>query len=198
MTTRMTLTARAAAGALAAFAAVACAAEKPEERALAKATDDASALAEAPKAEADTDDFHSIKVGAAVDVSHAQAGAVDPGAVGVASFTMTEPYDGGTMTVTAAGSSGLELIPPAPSTTVSLATGNSHRWDVSFRAQNAGAYYIDLTISVTSPNGTVEMRSYSARVDVGSGGATQKAVVKTDTIDGEPVVVMDAQETVND
>lgn len=194
MTVHTTRSAKSAAGVLAALAIVACSVKKPAST----NSEPAAALAEAPKAEASTDEFQSIKVGAAVDVSHRQTGAVDPGSVGVVAFTMNEPYDSGTMAVVAAGSAGLELVPPSPSTTVALGAGASHQWDVSFRAAAAGSYYIDLSIKVTLPNGASEMRSYSARVDVGAGGAAQKANVKTEIVNGEPVVVMDAQETVND
>lgn len=194
MKSRMTRSAIGATGVLAALAIVACSAEKPA----ATTAEAAAGIAAEPAAEAPADDFQSIKVGAAVDVSHQQAGAVDPGSVGVVAFTMNEPYDSGTMAVVAAGSAGLDLVPPSPSTTIALGAGASHQWDVSFRAATAGAYYIDLSIKVTSPTGTTEMRSYSARVDVGAGGAAQKADVKTEIVNGEPVVVMDAEESVND
>lgn len=194
MTPRTTRNGKFAAGALAALAAVACAAEKPETA----TAEPAATIAEAPEAAASADDFQSIKVGAAVDVSHQQAGAVDPGAVGVVAFTMNELYDSGTMLVTAASSAGLELVPPSPSTTIALGAGTAHQWDVSFRAANAGSYYIDLSMKVTLPSGASEMRSYSARVDVGAGGAAQKAAAEISIVDGEPVVVMEAEETVND
>jgi hypothetical protein len=190
----MTKSAVGAAGGLAALAVVACSAGKP-----ASTTADAAAgLAAEPAGNAAADDFQSIKVGAAVDVSHQQTGAVDPGSVGVVTFTMNEPYDGGTMAVVAAGSAGLDLVPPSPSTTIAIGAGASHQWDVSFRAATAGVYYIDLSIKVTSPTGATEMRSYSARVDVGAGGGAQKAGAKTGIVNGEPVVVMDAEESVND
>ena len=138
------------------------------------------------------------KPGAAVDVTAVQRGAVDPGEIGVLEVAFAESYADGTMTVTATGSDGLEILPPEPKTAMAMRDRKDHRWDISFRAAAAGVYYVDLAIAASQAGGAPEMRSHSARVTVGDAAAAGKAVSKATTIDGEPVVVMEADETVRD
>lgn len=171
----------------AAALAAACAAEKP-------ADDIAAGGAEKTTAGA----VSERKPGAAVEISAAQRAAVDPGEVGVVEFTFAESYAGGSMTVTATGSEGLEILPPAPKATMAMGDKRDHKWDVSFRAAAAGVYYVDLLIMAAEAGGAPETRSYSARVAVGASAASAKPADQSTTIDGEPVVIMEAAETVDD
>ncbi len=166
----------------------ACAAEKPANEIVAAADDEMGA--------AGVDGVR--KPGAAVEVIAAQRAAVDPGEIGVVEVTFAESYDGGTMTVTATGSEGLEILPPEPKTTMAMGDKKDHRWDISFRAATAGVYYIDLSIAAAEAGGAPEMRSHSVRVTVGEPAAAAKPATQATTIDGEPVVIMEAEETVQD
>ncbi len=178
----------AAAIAAAAGLIAACAAEKPAK--------DLATAAASEKAAAG--DHGARKPGAAVDVTAVQRAAVDPGETGVLEVTFAESYADGTMTVTATGSEGLEILPPEPATTMAMRDKSAHRWDVSFRAGAAGVYYVDFTITASERGGAPEMRSHSERVTVGDGTAAGKPATQATTIDGEPVVIMEAEETVVD
>lgn len=161
----------------------------------------AAALAAACAAEKPADDIAAAvserKPGAAVEISAVQRAAVDPGEIGVVEFTFAESYAGGSMTVTASGSEGLEILPPAPKATMAMGDKRDHKWDVSFRAAAPGVYYVDLLITAAD-GGAPETRSYSARVAVGASSSSAKPADQSTTIDGEPVVIMDAAETVDD
>jgi hypothetical protein len=186
-----------AAAALAAAALVAaCASEKPQQETAAAPAGDAAQTD--PDAIAATADTGVGKPGAAVDIGHVQRAAVDAGEIGVVEFRFSESYLAGSMTVRASGSAGLEIVPPDPQTTMAMRDKADHRWDISFRAAASGVYYIDLLIAATDASGALETRSYSARVVVGSGGVSPKPGARTETIDGEPAVVMEAEETVID
>ncbi|MDZ7628829.1 MAG: hypothetical protein U5J99_10555 [Parvularculaceae bacterium] len=175
-----------AAGALAAaLGAAGCAARNPEADAPAQ-------NAGAPAGPA------TAKAGAAVTVTAEQRGSVAPGAVGTVTFTFSEDLDAGSMSVSARGSAGLDLIPAEPRTTMAMLGRTQHAWDVSFRAATEGVYYVDLFIETTSAGGVTETRSHSARVTVGQAGKPAAPAVKTEMIDGEPVVVLEAQEVVVD
>lgn len=177
------------AAAIAAAALIAaCAAEKP--------ANDIAAAAGRENAAAGVDGAR--KPGAAVDISAVQRAAVDPGEIGVLEVTFAESYAGGTMTVTATGSEGLEILPPEPRTTMAMGDLKDHRWDISFRAAAPGVYYIDLSIAASEAGGAPEMRSHSVRVTVGDAAAAAKPAAPATTIDGEPVVIMEAEETVKD
>ncbi len=177
-----------AAAAIAAAALIAaCAAEKPANEIASAATEKAAA-----------GDQGARKPGAAVEVTAAQRAAVDPGEIGVLEVTFAESYAGGSMTVTATGSEGLEVLPPEPRTTMAMGDKKDHRWDISFRAAAAGVYYVDLSIAAAEAGGAPEMRSHSVRVTVGDVPAAAKPATQATTIDGEPVVIMEAEETVQD
>lgn len=165
------------------MAASSCASEKPPQ-------DSAAAPA--------SQSAKTVKPGAGVEVSHSQRGAVAPGAIGVAEFSFVESYADGSMSVEAKGSEGLEIIPSQARAIMPMGDRTDHRWDVSFRAASAGVYYVDLMIAATMGGGEVETRSYSARVVVGDPGSAAKPAAQTEMIDGEPVVVMEADETVID
>ena len=178
-----------AAAAIAAAALIAsCAAEKPANDIAASAGGEEGAAVVGG----------ARKPGAAVDVTAAQRAAVDPGEIGVLEVTFAESYAGGTLTVTATGSEGLEILPPVPRTTMAMSDKKDHRWDISFRAAAPGVYYIDLSIAASEAGGAPEMRSRSVRVTVGDAAEAAKPAAQTTTIDGEPVVVMEAVETVKD
>lgn len=172
--------------ALAALALGACAAEKPASDIVSK-TDDPVSTGQG-----------AAKPGAAVEVKAVQRAAVDPGEIGVVEFTFAESYVAGSMTVTAAGSEGLEILPPDPEATMPMDGAREHRWDVSFRAAAPGTYYVDLFILALGEEGEPESRSFSTRVLVGPATAASKTLSRATTVDGEPVVTMQADETVVD
>lgn len=147
----------------------------------------------------EADAHHSLgKPGAAIAFSHALQSPVSPGDAGVLTLSINERYDDGQMAITAA-SSGLDLAEASQSTTLSLVGASPHQWDVFFDAPSGGVYYIDFTAAVTDPNGVTSSRSYSAAVQIGDGATLSKpdANVARDA-DGNPVMIMEAEETVDE
>ncbi len=138
------------------------------------------------------------KPGAAVSFSHALQAPVGPGGNGVLTLSIGEKYDTGAMEISAA-SDGLDLAAASRAKNILLDGASSHRWDIYFSAPTAGVYYINFTATVMDLNGVSATRSYAAAVQVGD--ATAAAKPDTPAVldaDGEPVMIMEAEETVEE
>lgn len=162
-----------------------------------------AAACAAPESAADaetkkTEPFSTVKPGAAVSFSHSLRAPVDPGGDGVLLLTIRETYDNGAMLLEAS-SEGLELAGASRSKTLSMDAGDTHQWDLYFDASDGGVYYIDIVAIVDDGNGGGSTRSYSAAIQVGDDATVAKpsADVIRDAA-GVPVVVMEAEETVED
>lgn len=138
------------------------------------------------------------KPGAAVSFSHALKGAVAPQGAGVLTLSIDKRLDSGRIAITATAD-GLDLAASSRATTFSLEGPSPHLWDVFFDAPDAGVYYIDFAATVTDERGGVSTRSYSAAVQVGAAAALSKpdADVALDG-DGNPVMIMEAEESVEE
>ncbi len=138
------------------------------------------------------------KPGASVSFSHTLQAPIAPGGNGVLALSIVENYDAGAMEISAA-SDGLDLAASSQSTSLSLDGASPHRWDVFFSAPAAGVFYVDFAATVTDRNGVAATRSYSAAVQVGDVTALAKpdAPVTLDA-QGEPVMIMEADETVEE
>ena len=159
----------------------------------------AAASCTAPETKTTTESVESVgKPGAALSFSHALQAPVTPGGSGVLELTIDEAYNEGALEMSAAAS-GLDLASASQALSLSLDGASSHRWDVFFTAPNAGVYYIDFAATVTDGNGVSSSRSYSAAVQIGDGAALAKpdANVVLDA-DGNPVMIMEAEETVEE
>ena len=145
-----------------------------------------------------TEPFSTVKPGAAVSFSHSLRASVEPGGDGVLQLTIRENYASGAMRLEAS-SEGLELAGASRSKTLSMDSGDAHNWDLYFDAPADGVYYIDIAAAVDDGNGNISTRSYSAAIQVGDDASVAKtsADVIRDAA-GVPVVVMEAEETVED
>ncbi len=158
----------------------------------------AAASCAAPETTTTAHPAPSGKPGASVSFSHALRAPVAPDGDGVLELTITEQYDAGTLQITAA-SDGLDLAAASRSTTLSMDGAAQHRWDVYFNAPAGGVYYIDFVVTVEDANGAGATRSYSAAIQVGDNAARAKpdAPMALDA-EGDPVVVMEAEETIDE
>ena len=159
----------------------------------------AAAACAAPESSSDTQShIKTAKPGASVSFSHTLRSSVAPGESGVLELTIDENYAGGSMEIIAA-SDGLDLAAASRSLSVSMAGADQHRWDVYFDAPNGGVHYIDFSVTATDENGVAASRAYSAAVSVGDGAVLAKpdAPIVIDA-DGEPVVIMSADETIEE
>jgi hypothetical protein len=124
--------------------------------------------------------------------------AVDPGDSGVVELVIEENYDDGRLDIEAIATQGLSLS--STSTSMSLSGATRHVWDVFFTAGNEdGVHYIDIMATVSNAGEIVASRAYSVPVKVGASARAAKSSidVERDT-DGTPVVVMEAEETIED
>ncbi len=138
------------------------------------------------------------KPGASVSFTHTLRAPVEPGGGGVLELTIDEGYDAGAMEITAT-SDGLDLAATSRSMTASMNGASRHQWDVYFDAPAGGVFYIDFAATVEAVEGAAAMRSYSASVQVGDGGALAKPnTAATLDAEGDPVVIMEAEETTED
>ena len=141
----------------------------------------------------------TVKPGANVGFSHALRAPVSPGGAGVLELVIDEKYDSGAMRVSASSTT-LDLASASSERTIALNGQSSHRWDIFFKAGEAGVHYIDVMAVVEGDNGASATRSYSADVVVGDSktvAAKSKASMATDA-SGEPMVVMEAEETTDE
>lgn len=140
----------------------------------------------------------TVKPGAAVTFTHADKLIVPVGTNGSVDIAITEPYPDGEMTLTATGSDGLSVFGAQREMIVDLADGNAHEWRVAFEGANDGVAYINLMASVTLSTGQILNRVHAIRVEVGdlAKAAPKKNANIQVSQDGEAVIVMNAQEVI--
>ncbi|MEO1251296.1 MAG: hypothetical protein AAFW81_02985 [Pseudomonadota bacterium] len=143
----------------------------------------------------------TVKPGAAVSITHRLRSEVAPGESGVLTLDIEERYDGGLLSLSATSKSGLEIFPTSASAEIDMSIGDTHQWDVFFTAPSAGVYRIDVLVVAEASDGMKAPRSYAANVTVGSGAAAkaaQKGAAQSIDADGEAIVVLPAEETIED
>lgn len=143
--------------------------------------------------------IETVKPGPDVQISTELREQVLPGGTGALNITFSEQYPTGTMRVKASTSDGLELFTTIDQADFDMSKGGEHEWTVYFRANDAGRQYVNFHVSVDTPFGPLT-RSSSAVIQIG-GAAAIKAndpsdLSMTTDVDGKPVIMMQAQETI--
>ncbi|MEM6412214.1 MAG: hypothetical protein AAF683_11840 [Pseudomonadota bacterium] len=137
----------------------------------------------------------TVKPGANVAFQTALREPLSPGDAGALEITMTEGHRVGTMTVTANAGDGLELFTTIDEETFDLSATDTHSWTVYFDTEDAGKYYINLHAHVQTPIGRLS-RSYAAPIQVGTPEPKSNVSISQSSSNGEPVVFMEAAETI--
>ncbi|MEO0882573.1 MAG: hypothetical protein AAFY34_07535 [Pseudomonadota bacterium] len=120
---------------------------------------------------------------------------LSPGDAGALEITMTEGHRSGTMRVKAKAGEGLELFTTIDEATFDLSEGDTHTWTVFFDTEDPGKFYINLQARVETPIGPLG-RSYAAPIIVGTPEPKSINTTSQSVSDNEPVVVMEAVETI--
>lgn len=143
--------------------------------------------------------FHAtVKPGAAVEFVHRTSGPLEVGEQGFVEFTVRDGYDGGTIVLAASESEGLSVFGASTSATMDMSGDAPHIWRVNFSADAEGVQYLRVRADVSPDEGLASTRAYAARIEVGDidAAAAQKTTPVQVTPQGERVVIMEAEETI--
>lgn len=140
------------------------------------------------------------KPGASVTFHHGDVAMIDAGATGAVTLTINEGYPAGKLSLSASGDPGLTVFGQERELEVDMAAGTSHTWRLNYTAEADGAYYINLFAMVEPGDGTFISRSSAVMVKIGNWdtveAGSEAANTKTTLLDGEPAIIMDAEETI--
>lgn len=141
----------------------------------------------------------TIKPGAAVRFTHSLRNKLSPGGDGVLTVTINEAYDEGVLALTAS-SDGLEVFATSSSTRFSMDGAERHIWDIYFTAKDPGVHYVNIHAAAQKGGAPIAMRSYAAAVQVGDASArkTEAQGEMMLNTDGESIIVMEAEEVIED
>ena len=141
----------------------------------------------------------TVKVGAAVEMSHEVTAVAGPGGTGTLSLKVIEGYGDGTLTLETYGDDELSVFGADTSKTLDMSSGDVHEWTVSYVAQADGVYYVNVRAVAEPVDGPTMSRAYAARLEIGDTNKAQKVevpdILETGT-DGETMIVMEAEETI--
>ena len=144
--------------------------------------------------------YTTVKPGASVTFSHDLIEAVEVGANGAVTLTINEGYPDGTLRLEASGQDGLEVFGAETSATKDMSLGTTHQWRIDFRGDADGVHYLNVLATAEPTGGITESRAYAVRVNVGdwktAQAAVQSATAPEMMLDGEPAVIMEAEETI--
>lgn len=140
------------------------------------------------------------KPGAAIRFDHDFKGPIEPGSSTSFTLSMREDYNSGTLylDVNTLGSS-LELAAGSRSAQFDLANSHLHDMTISLTALDQGRHYVNVLATVDA-NGQTSSRAYAVAVQVGDPAQNKpNAMAKHVRItpEGERIIVMKAQETIN-
>ncbi|MEO0449351.1 MAG: hypothetical protein AAFZ74_03410 [Pseudomonadota bacterium] len=111
-----------------------------------------------------------------------------------------EEYAAGTLSLEAVDADGVSVFGATRTLRLNAADGTSHDWRIEIEAERPGTHYVGLIATVELEDGFMEVRTSAIRVDVidpNPGLELQKAGDETvETQQGEPVVMMEAVETI--
>jgi len=143
----------------------------------------------------------TVKPGASVTFSHDLSGKVAAGENGAVTVTVNEGYPSGTLHLKATGDPGLSVFGAEVTAQKDMSLGTTHTWRLDYAAENDGLYYINVLAQVEMADGLQESRAYAIRVEVGDWQAAQAKVQAANPVemqaDGEPAVILEAEETIN-
>lgn len=140
------------------------------------------------------------KTGAAVSFSHEAPGIVAAGENGTITFTVSEMYESGVMTLSARGDDGLTVFGANVSMQKNMQDADSHVWRVDYSADSDGVYYINVLASVEHSEGFKETRATSVRIEIGDWQSAQSKVQPDGSVqvqsDGTMAVILEAEEII--
>ncbi|MEM1035690.1 MAG: hypothetical protein AAGI14_02895 [Pseudomonadota bacterium] len=140
----------------------------------------------------------TIKPGAGIVIESTLSDGVVAGGNGTATLSVLEPFSEGTLTLTSTGSEGLRVFGAETTARLDMSLEGPHTVRLSYAADADGVYYIN-TIATTESNGIEESRAHAVRVEIGdweSAAEEQKSAQLEVSADGETVVIMEAEETI--
>ena len=144
----------------------------------------------------------TVKPGASVTFSNADLKPVQIGENASVTITVNEGYPSGTMTLEASGNEGLAVFGAGATKRVDMADITTHTWRVDFQGETDGVHYINVLATVEPKGGVVETRAYAVRVEVGDWQSAQAKISAETAMEmlpsGEPAVILDAQETIQE
>ena len=139
------------------------------------------------------------KIGANVRLDYDAPAKIDPGQIGDVNIDFTVGEGASAVTANFGGSKGLEII-SGQNYSSDASTGELAAHNVTYRADEAGQYYIYAYVNVTRTfNGKSLGRSLSIPVQIGD-----QAVIKSkstpsaniSSVAGQKVIMMEAEETI--
>lgn len=140
------------------------------------------------------------KPGASVTFHADDIAMIGTGVTGTVTLTVHEGYPSGTLSLTASGDPGLSVFGTETEKQVNMSGQTSHTWRLNYSAETDGAYYIHLFAMAEPGDGTSISRSSAVLVKVGNWEAVEASAEaasnKMTLSDGEPAIMMDAEETI--
>jgi len=141
----------------------------------------------------------TIKPGASVTFSLDRAKPITVGENGAVTLTVNEGYPIGILHLKASGSPGLNVFGAQKVAQMDMSSGTSHTWRIDYSADADGLYFINILATAEPEAGFSEMRAHSVRVPIGDWQSAQAKVKAAQDMemlpDGEPAVILEAQET---
>lgn len=139
------------------------------------------------------------KPGAQVRISGELREALNPGDAGAVEVTVREAYDSGTLTLRATTSDGMSILTTNDEIRFDMAGTDTHTWTVYFDTEQEGRFYVNILADVETAF-EASSRAGAIAVQVGKGAGSGPALSKgmelgTDER-GEPVIMMQAEETI--
>lgn len=143
----------------------------------------------------------TVKPGASVTFSHEVSGPLDAGDTGSVTLTVNEGYPVGILHLQATGDPGIAVFGAEASIQKDMSDVTTHSWRVDFEAETDGVHYINVMATVEMDGGLQASRAYAVRVEVGDWQSVQAKVQAASPVelqsDGEPAVILEAEETIN-
>ena len=136
------------------------------------------------------------KPGASMDYSHNLKSKLSAGEVVTFTLRLSEAYDQGQLNVNLGSEGGIALFPTSTQASFDMSNGSGHKMDVSFTANANGRHYINVQAMATDGIGNAQPRIFSIPVQVGPVTAQKSNPNMKKMIDGENVILMEAQEDI--
>ncbi|MEM1390868.1 MAG: hypothetical protein AAGG45_07285 [Pseudomonadota bacterium] len=141
----------------------------------------------------------TIKPGAGVIVDATTTDTLQAGENGATFVSIFEPYSEGTLLLTSTGSEGLSVFGAETTAQIDMSLEGPHEVRLDYSADIDGVYYINMVATTIFIDGREDSRAHAIRVEVGDWQNTSEASRSSDTEvspDGEAMVIMDAEETI--
>jgi len=142
----------------------------------------------------------TVKPGASVTFSHTVSDKLQAGENGSATITVHEGYPSGVLHLQASGDEALEVFGAETTARMDMSSGTTHTWRVDFASETDGVHYIHVLARVELDGGYSESRAYAVRVEIGDWQSAQAKIEAARDVEmmanGEPVMVMPAEETI--